>query len=101
MSRKIIILFLMLGFSMFVLPSESNAAVNNEPTKSVNIATPGSAAAFQRNRWRRERRWDRRRDRRERRWDRRQNRRERRWDRRENRRDRRWDRRERRRDRRN
>ena len=96
MNKKLIVLFLLLGFSMIALPSESKAAVVNEPKNSVTTAMPGSAPSFQRNRQRRwrNRRWEIRRNRwerrRDRRWDRRENRRERRRDRREDRRDRRY-----------
>jgi hypothetical protein len=111
MHKKIIALFLMAVFSIIVLPSMANAAVE-ETSNLVKTNTP-AAALFLQN-WRsRNRRWGNRRMRnrgyiwsrsrsnRNNRWnDNRWNRRDRRRDRREDRRDRREDRRDRREDRR-
>jgi rRNA maturation protein Nop10 len=82
MFKKSIVLFLLIGFSIFVLPSESKAAVN-EPNAVVKTAAPKPFSAIQRykkkrwlkKRWMKNRRNERRNDRRN---DRRNNRRNRR-----------------------
>lgn len=64
MFKKSIVLFLLIGFSVFVLPSESRAAVN-EPNKIVNKAANSAIQRDKKKRWRKKRweqrkRWERR-----------------------------------------
>lgn len=100
MSKKIIVLFLMVAFSVIFLPSTSKAEVVNETTNLINSATLNEGSFFQwRQDRRRNRRWNRRWRNRNNRSNRRYERRNRRYERRENRRDRRYDRRNNRRNR--
>ncbi len=53
MFKKIIVLFLLVGTSVFILPSQSQAEVVNESTNIKNNAAPGTALLLPQNRRRR------------------------------------------------
>ena len=62
MLKKIIVLFLLVGTSVFILPSQSQAEVVNEPTNIAANAAPGTALLLPQNRkkrWRNGRWWNR------------------------------------------
>ena len=62
MLKKIIVLFLLVGTSVFILPSQSQAEVVNEPINIATNAASGTALLLPQNRkkrWRNGRWWNR------------------------------------------
>lgn len=60
MFKKIIVLFLLVGTSVFILPSQSQAEVVNKPTSITTNAASGTALLLPQNRrrrWRNSRWW--------------------------------------------